>query len=357
MKKNIFSVIVFGMFSIFNIYFFGILEWLSFITFVALYFFIFYSLHIFYRLLTKGKIQSIKLIIPKFTFRFLLLLLIPFVLTGFFIFYENEISPAEMPVYTISNGKKIVVFQTMSHIGSENFYKKVEENISKYKKENYVYFYEGVKLVNDSKCVDPVTRKLRDTKECVETKKQVEKDLLKFNQILGFNFSNDFYEKISELIGLKFQDQETLLDVVNDKDINIDLSLNKILSLYESKYGTGVYSQDKQIVNFDEQVFDEAKKLNSRGLWLVRYLYKGLLNFMIKDEDLGKNLGEQSTGDILSVILEDRDKNLAGNILNSEFDKIYVTYGLLHFKGTFDYLKSQDINWMITDVKFIKSIE
>jgi hypothetical protein len=40
-----------------------------------------------------------------------------------------------MPEITISNGEKTVVFQAMSHIGTQDFYDTIKENIKKKKEE------------------------------------------------------------------------------------------------------------------------------------------------------------------------------------------------------------------------------
>jgi hypothetical protein len=63
-------------------------------------------------------------------------------LLGSFAFYQNEISPANMPLYVISNGKKEVYFQAMVHIGSQSFYKQVEQEIQQAKRQGFVLFFE-----------------------------------------------------------------------------------------------------------------------------------------------------------------------------------------------------------------------
>lgn len=262
-----------------------------------------------------------------------------------------------MPVYTLSNWKKTVVFQTMSHISGENFYSNVKKDIEKYKKDWYVYFYEWVKLVEKEDCIDPVLKKVKETKECEETKKQLEKDLEKFSKTLWFDFSKDLYAEISDLMWLKAQNQDDFLNVFNDKDINVDLSLHKIISTYETKYWTWVYTGDKEVLDLDEDILDEAKNLNERELWLLRYVYKWLMNFMIKDENLWKNLWNDGLDNILGIIIDDRNKNLAQSIENSDQNKIYVTYWLLHFKWVYELLKAKNVNRMITDVKFYRSID
>jgi hypothetical protein len=40
-----------------------------------------------------------------------------------------------MPEITITNGEKIIVFQAMSHIGTQDFYNTIKENIREKKEE------------------------------------------------------------------------------------------------------------------------------------------------------------------------------------------------------------------------------
>jgi len=50
-----------------------------------------------------------------------------------------------MPFYTLTDGEKTIYFQTMIHIGREDFYKEIEKNIREKKEDGAVLFYEGVK--------------------------------------------------------------------------------------------------------------------------------------------------------------------------------------------------------------------
>jgi hypothetical protein len=59
-----------------------------------------------------------------------------------FLVVQNELFPAKLPLYTLTNGEKTLYFQTMSHIGSEAFYQQVQKNIEKAKQEGAVLFYE-----------------------------------------------------------------------------------------------------------------------------------------------------------------------------------------------------------------------
>jgi hypothetical protein len=62
----------------------------------------------------------------------------------YFLAFNAALRPATVPLATLSNGKKTVVFQGMMHIGTESFYKGVVYDLERALTEGYVLFYEGV---------------------------------------------------------------------------------------------------------------------------------------------------------------------------------------------------------------------
>lgn len=99
-----------------------------------------------------------------------------------FAVYQNEIDPAKLPEYVISNGEKTVRFRAMSHIASESFYSGVKADIASARAQGFVLFYEGVR---------PGTP---------ENSK-------KFNALMGFKFDKNLYSAMSKLYGLVPQNQ------------------------------------------------------------------------------------------------------------------------------------------------------
>jgi Na+/H+ antiporter NhaB len=61
---------------------------------------------------------------------------------GYFSYYHNTLHPKTLTQYTLTNGDKTLVFQEMIHIGSENFYNSIAEEIKKYKQDGFVYYFE-----------------------------------------------------------------------------------------------------------------------------------------------------------------------------------------------------------------------
>ena len=61
---------------------------------------------------------------------------------GYFGYYHNILHPKTLNQYTLSNGEKTLVFQEMIHIGSENFYDSIAQEIKTYKQDGFVYYFE-----------------------------------------------------------------------------------------------------------------------------------------------------------------------------------------------------------------------
>ncbi|MDD5770037.1 MAG: hypothetical protein PHE25_03650 [Candidatus Gracilibacteria bacterium] len=152
-------------------------------------------------------VENYKTFLNIFLYKVSSLMMALIIIIGGFSYYENEITPAKIPTFTISNGDKTIVFQAMSHIGTPNFYEKIKENIIKLKKDSYVLYFEGVRP---------------GTKENQES----------FNKALGVKLDSKTYENMSKLYGLINQDNHLFLGLVNDKDYNVDVSIDDIIGEY-----------------------------------------------------------------------------------------------------------------------------
>lgn len=131
-------------------------------------------------------------------------------LFGGFLYFQNEVFPAKLPLYTLSNGEKTLKFQTMSHIASQKFYMQVHNTILLEKKQGFVLFYEGVR----------------------EGSPENQKD---FDAALGIKFDSTLYENFSKLYGVVAQDNTLFLGLENTKDYNVDISLDEVMILYRAK--------------------------------------------------------------------------------------------------------------------------
>ena len=112
------------------------------------------------------------------------------------------------------------------------------------------------------------------------------------------------------------------------------------MSIYRSKTGLTkdmpedtMERKEKQIADISGDIIDKLSGLSTRELAIMRYMNKSVLNFLIKHESLRdmiiENFGNQN---LFGVILNDRNNHLVENIVSSEYDNIFVIYGLMHFQ-------------------------
>lgn len=259
-------------------------------------------------------------------------ILIGIIIWGF-CYYYNEKSPAAMPQYTLNNWEKTVVFQAMSHIWSNDFYTKIKNDLENRKQEWYVYYYEWVKPWTD-------------------------KNMKNFNSALWIEFDPDLYKNFSKLYWVIHQDNSIFMNLVNDKDFNVDISIDEIMDFYTST-DSWSWSLDwnslasKEVLDINSEIVKTLSLLNDRQLSLLQYINQALLNFIIWNTQTQSFIQDNfSNKQLFDVILGKRDNHLASEVHTSSHDKIFITYGLLHFEWFFWLLKQKDPNWKIIETTY-----
>ena len=98
--------------------------------------------------------------------------------------------------------------------------------------------------------------------------------------------------------------------------------------------------------------------MNNKELKILRYINKGLLNFII-ESDATKNLvlDNFSNKTLFKIILDKRNDVISDKIVNSEHKKIYITYWLLHFEWVLKNLQKDDKKWKVTKTKYLYPIQ
>lgn len=332
--KLIITIILLTIFTSINYYLNWIVWSLSFIVTIWFYTIIFYIFHIIWCKLFKKEIKDSLEYIKSFLFRISILILLLVFTLWWLSYLSNEVYPAKMYEYTITDWEKIVKFQSMVHIWSENFYKKIQKNIINFKKEWAVHFFEWVR---------PWT----------------EENMEKFNKALWVEFTEELYKNFSKLYWVTFQDNEMFLWLVNNLDFNIDLNIDDIIELYEQK--NIEYWNEKKYntpINADEKILEAVSILNERQLSILVYINKAILNLMVWNEKIQSTLSENFTNkELFEVIIWERDKLLANEVNNSDYEKIYITYWALHFNWFFNELKKVNPKWEIIDKKYLFPIK
>lgn len=113
---------------------------------------------------------------------------------------------------------KTVHYIDMIHLGQQEFYDNVRNEIKKYKQNGYVLFYEWIDYDN----ADVITLK--------KTKK-----------IVGLVPSSKGYQEVLDQIdmeGIVVQDNDLFLGLENELDYNVDITPNDLIETFEKRYGT-----------------------------------------------------------------------------------------------------------------------
>lgn len=275
--------------------------------------------------------KNYKIYLNEFLYRVSSLIIILIIIIWWFSFYQNDINPAKMPVYEISNWDKTVVFHTMSHIWTKKFYDQVKENIKKLKLNWYVLYFEWVKTWS---------------KENNEN----------FNKALWIKLDNKTYENISKLYWLINQDNSLFLNQVNNKDYNIDISIDDIMEKYKILKNKN-WNQNKiykEPIDVNNIIINELVKLKENELNMLKYINKSFINLIIKNDNLQSIIQNNFVNkELFDVILNERNKVIAEKIISSEDKKIISIYWLLHFKWIFELLKQKDIKWKIIKIDYL----
>src|SRR5690554_4322441 len=189
---------------------------------------------------------------------------------------------------SISKYKKVlvkdnreIIYLANAHLGSKKYFEEIEDFINQKRKEGYVIYYEGL------------------TRENIENQALQDTLNLKFRKLLGYSLKGGYANEDNKSLPKCFKkyvgQTKTNTGINETTDINVDLSLNKLLDLYEEKYGN---------IKLDECDFTTPldQKYNC-----------GHLNAEFK------------------VSHEFRDEYLIDKLLNSDDNKIVLIYGKAHW--------------------------
>lgn len=335
-KKTVFHSIFFLLLFSIIFYISGIITILSFILTLIFYSFIAFIFYVLWKIIRKKEKLDYISFLNYFLYKISIWILISIILVGGFVYYQNNIDPAKMPTFTISNWEKIVIFQTMSHIWSEEFYQQIKRNLIKAKKNWFVYYYEWVKDWT------------------LENKEN-------FNKAIWIKFDENLYKNFSKLYWVIHQDNTIYYNLVNDLDFNVDLTIDEIMYFYnklEKKEVKNNFLQNKEVIDVNAEIIKTLSSLNNLELKILRYINKWILNFIIKS-DWTRNLimNNFTNKNLFKIILNKRDIILSEKIINSEHQKIFITYWLLHFKWVLDLLQKNDKNWKIIKTEYLYPIK
>jgi hypothetical protein len=218
----------------------------------------------------------------------------------------QQINSEQAEIVQFRNKDKVVEFIPMHHIGKPLFYVDVRLLVDSFKKDGFIVFYESARseYIEDSVVLDHYQRKLR--------------------KMLGVHIDSSGYAKhlpqtafFKDLINQPPYEELGL----SETDIRVDIPNNKLVDAYEQKFGPiELVGADLDTPLGDK--YNQALRLPKKN--------------------------------VMYVIIDYRNMNLARYINASPYKKILVIYGALHMQGTFDELNNLDHSWQKKQLKKVK---
>ncbi len=249
--------------------------------------------------------------------------------------------PTALPLATLSNGKKTVIFQGMQHVASEDFYKAVVFDLEKALTDGYTLFYEGVQPV-------PGRPDLNEwfNKTLRGSNKDLSAGYKQLADTCGLTFQLTYFEPLLADKAIHPSRHVTAdvsyLDMKNEFDrlMRDDLSFAKAMAARASKKPEDDDTTTKLISAVGNASRDQKR--------LIGILCRGVLGMSIAG-----TIGEKdATMD--RVILDFRNRALARFIAESPADKIYITYGAAHFPGFLNDLQTLDPAMKVQSLRWVR---
>lgn len=300
------------------------------------------------RLFRRQRLQAFFTSLAKAFFALLFTLSIVAAAPIYFFALFTDLRPLIVPQATLSNGSKTVVFQGMTHVGSEGFYKSVVYDLEKALTEDYVLYYEGVKG-------DPAGDAW-------------------FNQTMaGGGDLNTNYQMLSDVCGLNFQlDYFGLLQADMkehpDRHVSADVSTGDMMREYERLMQSDpeFAADQKPAAAPAAATTTEAAVPEQAGSGIT-----GIIGFLQNGSPELRNIAgtvcrgfmtysltqASAPSQMDKVVLVYRNRALADRILSDSHQKIYITYGAGHLPGLLADLQAADPAWTIESLKWMRTLE
>lgn len=255
------------------------------------------------------------------------------------VYSNGGLTETSNTTYTLSNGDKTVVFQSMTHIGLPSFYQQVGEEMNEYRKDGYSIFLEGIGHYDDKKIrkgdprYEEVVKKYTEIVESNRVpyaKKMMNNKYVSQNEAMSFYYSYDDSYIDFTTAELK----ESIENSLKQKKGN-DTDKEKIKELYSDTLGN---HEDafKRLLE-DETSFILACNLDDFFLFtVVDDKIMPFISKIMNNPDLE-----------VDITMTARNKKISDAINSSDNKNIYIVYGSRHFSGVLENLERNDPKWTI----------
>lgn len=204
----------------------------------------------------------------------------------------------------------------MMHIASPHFYDTIMADMRKLVGQEYVFFYEGVRPGTDE-------------------------SLERLSALLGTDVSPEMYDMIAQFASLESQNPSDFTSIL--PSTNVDISTDDIVRIAEEQ---NIQTPSDVSQDLIQKLEARYPTMNPAQRYIVHVVSRALMNMMLRiyeSPDVIANLEAQIP--VFSVILGERNKNIARTIENSPSQKIYMHYGALHYSGVLKLLQEKDSRW------------
>lgn len=263
---------------------------------------------------------------------------------AYFFAYVVDARPALVPSAKLTNGKKVVQFQGMQHIGSEGFYKAVVFDLREALENGYRLYYEGVQPAKDRPDLTAWFNALATSGAGA--------DLSSFYKTLadgcGVQFQLDYFKGLTKdmtvhpdrhlTADVTYLDLKTEYDRLMREDAVFAKAMNEKVV---AKKGDDGAAQFKLFTGLWQRGTDSQKRL-------LGLMCRGFLSWSFTRA--------QQPNQMDKLILDYRNKRLAQTIAAEPVDKIWITYGAHHLTGVIEELKKLDPNWRVETIKWSRTM-
>lgn len=276
---------------------------------------------------------------------------------SFYLFFASAIIYAfskggfnryELETYTLSNGQKTIIFQTMMHNGLKSFYHEVGREMNHYGDNGYTVFLESYGYED----IVPLSKNDPDYQKKYSIYQKNLKELVD----IYIKIENEFYSNTDYI------DQNIILDRYLRADY-------KIADISQKELANKIVESKKEILSVEEtkKETETEKSTSNRYHYLSRLIsYPALSTFiynfmsyepvnyfvvsMNKIRDFISNSNNSSFRQ--EIVIDYRNQKVFEAITSEENNKIYIEYGAAHFDGIYDLLKKSDPNWKIINTTY-----
>ena len=242
-----------------------------------------------------------------------------------FIGYHTLV-PASLSNITLSDGSGSVVYISMSHIATADFFDLQKDTIRSLADDGYTILMEWVTGWSPE-------------------------NQAKFDSYMGFQFTETLYDTVALLAWLESQSNESLYAGISTGAlVSVDLSIDDIVNLIGDTQST----VSGEIVDIERDLSQALEGIGTQEQSLLALSFRALLSWSLKNSwDIESALMQWDKAGVFRAIIEKRNDPIVKYIQEHPGQKIAIVYGALHFNWVYAELQKLNANWKIQSIESI----